>query len=127
MKSKLTGEGLFEKFSIAASSNTGRIHVVESSDGWSVKKEGAVRSYSVKKNKQEAFAVADKLKVMEVIVLHEVDGTITEVKPIYEADIVRQVAHHYNHNVTFGRPRRKRLYPHKGHKLVKGVKVLRRG
>lgn len=70
-KTKLTS-----KFKSAASSNSGRVHVVPSKRGWSVKKEGASRSVAVKSTKQGALSAARKLKSVERIVIHKKDGTI---------------------------------------------------
>ena len=64
------------KFSKAASNRSGRVHVVPSKDGWSVKKEGAKRSSSVKSTKESAVRAARKLKSSDRIVVHRKDGTI---------------------------------------------------
>lgn len=70
-KSKLT-----EKFSKAASSNSGRVHVVPSKSGWSVKKEGAKRSTAVRATREDAIKAAKDVKSAERIVIHKKDGTI---------------------------------------------------
>jgi hypothetical protein len=70
-KSNLTG-----KFSKAASTNSGRVHVVPSKDGWSVKKEGAKRSSVVASTKEGAIKAAKNVKSAERIVVHKKDGTI---------------------------------------------------
>jgi hypothetical protein len=70
-KSKLSS-----KFKNAASSNSGRVHVVPSKGGWSVKKEGASRSSVVKPTKQSALNAAKQIKSAERIVVHKKDGTI---------------------------------------------------
>lgn len=71
IKSNLTG-----KFSQAASTNSGRVHVVPSKDGWSVKKEGAKRSSVVTSTKEGAIKAAKNVKSVERIVVHKKDGTI---------------------------------------------------
>jgi hypothetical protein len=70
-KGKLT-----EKFSKAASTNSNRVHVVPSKDGWSVKKEGSTRSSAVRPTKNGAVKAAKQLKSAERIVIHKKDGTI---------------------------------------------------
>lgn len=67
---------LNEKFSIAASGNSGRVHVVPSRDGWSVKKEGAIRASSVKSTKIAAVKVASEMKSATRVIIHKKDGTI---------------------------------------------------
>jgi len=69
-------ERLTEKFRKAASTNSGRIHVVPSKDGWSVKKEGAKRSAVVRPTKEGALEAARLLKSADRIVVHKKDGTI---------------------------------------------------
>lgn len=70
-KGKLT-----EKFSKAASTNSKRVHVVPSKDGWSVKKEGSTRSSAVRPTKEGAVKAAKRLLSVERIVIHKKDGTI---------------------------------------------------
>lgn len=70
-RSKLTG-----KFTKAASSNSNRVHVVHSKDGWSVKKEGAKRSTAVRPTKEGALKAARNVKSVGRIVVHKKDGTI---------------------------------------------------
>jgi len=70
-KGKLT-----EKFSKAGSTKSGRVHVVPSKDGWSVKKEGSKRSSAVKSTKTDAMKAAKQLKSSERIIVHKKDGTI---------------------------------------------------
>lgn len=70
-KSNLTG-----KFSEAASTNSGRVHVVSSKDGWSVKKEGAKRSSVVTPTREGAIKAAKNFKFGERIIVHKKDGTI---------------------------------------------------
>ncbi len=65
-----------EKFSKAASTNSGRVHVVPSKDGWAVKKEGAKRATVVKKTKEGAVKAANSIKTSERVVVHKKDGTI---------------------------------------------------
>jgi len=67
---------LSSKFRKAASSNNGRVHVVSSKSGWSVKKEGAKRSTAVRTTKKGAIKFAHSLKSAERIVIHKKEGTI---------------------------------------------------
>lgn len=69
-------EKLVEKFSKAASTNNGRVHVVPSKDGWAVKKEGAKRATVIKTTKEGAVKAANNLKTVVRIVVHKKDGTI---------------------------------------------------
>lgn len=74
-KIKQSGK-LAEKFSKAASTNSKRVHVVPSKDGWSVKREGATRSSSVNPTKEGALKAAKQLKSADRIIIHKKDGTI---------------------------------------------------
>lgn len=65
-----------ESFKIAASSNSGRVHIVPSKDGWAVKKEGANRASIVTSTKAGAVKAANNIKSAERIVIHKKDGTI---------------------------------------------------
>ena len=67
---------LIRKFTKAASTNSNRVHVVPSKDGWSVKKEGAKRSTAVRPTKEGALKAARNVKSAERIVVHKKDGTI---------------------------------------------------
>lgn len=67
---------LKEKFIKAASSNSGRIHIVPSKDGWSVKREGSKRSSAVRTTKEEAIRFAKSLNSNKRIIIHSKDGTI---------------------------------------------------
>lgn len=67
---------LTEKFSKAASTNNGRVHVVPSKDGWAVKREGAKRASAVKSTKDSAVRVASNLKTVDKLIIHKKDGTI---------------------------------------------------
>lgn len=67
---------LTEKFSKAASTNNGRVHVVPSKDGWAVKKEGAKRASVVTLTKVSAVKAANNLKATVRVVVHKKDGTI---------------------------------------------------
>jgi len=70
-KKKLT-----EQFVKAASSNSGRVHVVPGKDGWSIKREGNKRATLVKTTKIEAVKAAHKIKSAERIIVHKRDGSI---------------------------------------------------
>lgn len=67
---------LTDKFSKAASTNSGRVHVVPSKDGWAVKKEGAKRASVVTPTKGSALKAANSLKAAVRVVVHKKDGTI---------------------------------------------------
>lgn len=76
-KSSKSSDGkLTQKFSNAAKTNSGRVHVVPSSSGWSVKKEGATRSTAVRSTKIGAIEAAKQVKSADRIVIHKKDGTI---------------------------------------------------
>jgi len=76
MAKKATKSSLTSKFSKAASTNSGRVHVVPSKSGWSVKKEGAKRSTAVRQTKDGAIRAAREVKSSERIIVHKKDGTI---------------------------------------------------
>ena len=65
-----------DSFRLAGSTNSGRVHVVPSKDGWAVKKEGAVRASVVKQTKAGAVKAANNIKSVERVVVHKKDGTI---------------------------------------------------
>ena len=67
---------LLEQFSRAASTTSGRVHIVPSKDGWAVKKEGAKRASSVQATKANAVRAAVGLKSADRIIVHRKDGTI---------------------------------------------------
>ena len=74
--SNSSGRKLTDRFKKAASSQSGRVHVVHGKDGWSVKKEGAKRSSVVKSSKSEAVKAAKSFKSVDRVVVHKKDGTI---------------------------------------------------
>jgi hypothetical protein len=76
MTKKTSTTKLTEKFSKAASTNSGRVHVVPSRDGWAVKKEGAKRATVVKSTKGSAVKAANNIRTAERVVVHKKDGTI---------------------------------------------------
>lgn len=76
MTIKTSNTKLTEKFSKAASTNTGRVHVVPSKDGWTVKKEGAKRATVVKTTKEGAVKAANNIKKAVRVIVHKKDGTI---------------------------------------------------
>lgn len=76
MTKQITHSKLSEKFRTAASTNNGRVHVVPSKDGWSVKKEGSKRATVVTATKESAVQAASRLQSAERIVVHKKDGTI---------------------------------------------------
>ncbi len=67
-----------KKFSQAASTKSGRVHVVPSKSGWSVKKEGSKRASSVRPTKEGALKAAKNLKSATRVVVHKKDGTIQQ-------------------------------------------------
>lgn len=73
---KISKEKLIEKLKDAASSKSGRIHIVQRSGQWSVKKEGINRSIAVKATKAEALKIANSIKVIDCVIIHKKDGTI---------------------------------------------------
>lgn len=72
---KSTGK-MTDSFRQAGSTNSGRVHVVPSKDGWAVKKEGAIRASVVTPTKAGAVKAANNIKSAERIVVHKKDGTI---------------------------------------------------
>jgi hypothetical protein len=69
---------LINKFGSASSKNKNRVHIVPSDTGWSVKREGALRSSAIRSTKEIAIKYAKKLNYAELIVVHKKDGTIQE-------------------------------------------------
>ena len=67
---------LTSKFKKAASNRKGIVHVVPSKDGWSIKKEGSIRSSAIKSTKNSAINAAKKIKSAERVVVHKKDGSI---------------------------------------------------
>ena len=61
---------LIEKFSTAASTNSGRVHIVPSRGGWSVKKEGAKRATFVTATKESAVKAASNIKSAVRVIVH---------------------------------------------------------
>ena len=78
MARKSDKEDLSEKLRQAASTNSNSVHIVPSKDGWSVKKEGAVRATAVRATKDKALKAARELKSAERIIIHNQDGTIAK-------------------------------------------------
>lgn len=60
----------------AAKTSSNRLHVVPTNEGWSVKREGAIKSSGVFKTKKEALTGASTLKQKSSIVIHRKDGSI---------------------------------------------------
>ncbi len=73
---KSIGKKMTDSFRQAAASNSGRVHVVPSKDGWAVKKEGAVRASVLSSTKAGAVKAANNIKSVDRIVVHKKDGTI---------------------------------------------------
>jgi hypothetical protein len=78
MASRSDKESLSAKLRKAASTISNIVHIVPSKDGWSVKREGAVRSTAVRATKDEALKAARELKSAERIIVHNQDGTIAQ-------------------------------------------------
>jgi hypothetical protein len=78
MASRSDKDALSAKLRKAASTNSNSVHIVPSKDGWSVKREGAVRSTAVRATKDEALKAARELKTAERIIIHNQDGTIAK-------------------------------------------------
>jgi hypothetical protein len=76
MAKKAASSSLAAEFRKAAASNSGRVHVVPSRSGWSVKKEGSLKATAVRKTKEGAINVARTIKSAERIIVHKKDGTI---------------------------------------------------
>ncbi len=76
MKSRTSASGLAAKFGQAAATNSGRVHVIPTQDGWAVKKEGAKRAMVVTTTKDSAVKAANGIKTAARIVVHKSDGTI---------------------------------------------------
>lgn len=79
MAKKLTAADkskIIEQFTKAASTPSGRVHVVPSKDGWAVKKEGSKRASSIQTTKAGAIKAATSIKSADRIIVHKKDGTI---------------------------------------------------
>lgn len=81
MASKSDKDALSAKLREAASINSNSVHIVPSQTGWSVKREGAVRSTAIRATRDEALKVARELKSAERIIIHNPDGTIAKNVP----------------------------------------------
>ncbi|MFN9532154.1 MAG: DUF2188 domain-containing protein, partial [Cyanobacteriota bacterium] len=81
MASRSDKDALTAKLRKAASTNSNNVHIVPSQDGWSVKREGAVRSTAVRATRDEALKAAKELKSAERIIIHNPDGTIAKNVP----------------------------------------------
>lgn len=79
MASQADKEKLSKLLREAASSNSNSVHIVPSKDGWSVKKEGAIRSTAVRATKDEALKAAKELESAERIIVHNQDGSIAKI------------------------------------------------
>jgi hypothetical protein len=81
MASRSDKDALTAKLRKAAFTNSNSVHIVPSQDGWSVKREGAVRSTAVRATRDEALKAAKELKSAERIIIHNPDGTIAKNVP----------------------------------------------
>lgn len=75
-KLEKNNNNLASKFSDAASTNSGRVHIIPSIDGWAVKKEGASRASLVTSSKEMAINAAKNMKSVSRVIIHKKDGTI---------------------------------------------------
>jgi hypothetical protein len=64
------------KLRLAAGTVSGRIHVIPTMKGWSVKREGASRASAIFGTKKAALQKARQLKRNSLVVLHRKDGTV---------------------------------------------------
>ena len=67
---------LSKSFKIAATTNSNRVHIVPSKNGWSIKKEGVRKASYVKKTREDAISFAKRMKFVGEIIVHTYDGTI---------------------------------------------------
>jgi len=88
MAQKSSKGKLTQKFSVAAASNSGRVHIVPGIDGWSIKKEGSIRSMLVLTSKKGAVVAAKGVATSGQIVIHGIDGAIAEIRSINAALVV---------------------------------------
>lgn len=67
------------KLRSASATNTGRYHIVQSTDGWAVKKEGAKRASKIYRTKSEAIRdVKSYPDYKGVLILHRRDGSFSK-------------------------------------------------
>lgn len=65
------------KLRTAAKTNNKRIHIIFSTNGWMLKKEGAKRASKTFRTKDEAISGAKKIKNYNgAIIIHKRDGSI---------------------------------------------------
>jgi hypothetical protein len=76
MAKKTASPSLAAEFRKAAASNSGRVHVVPSKSGWSVKREGNLKASAVRKTKASAITAAKSIQSADRIIVHKKDGTI---------------------------------------------------
>ena len=79
---KLKQNKLLESFRRAATVNSGTVHIIESLDGWSVKKEGSKKALVIKPSEFYALKVAANIKSASSIVVHKSDGAFTNNKRV---------------------------------------------
>jgi hypothetical protein len=61
-----------------ASTSHNRVHVIETNYGWAVKREGAKKASFVKNSKQSALLVANNLRSVNSIIVHNKNGKIVK-------------------------------------------------
>ncbi len=81
IKVEKTTAKMTDSFRKAASTNSRRVHVIPTKDGWAVKKEGAIRASVVTSSRADAVKAANNIKFVERIVVHKKDGTIQSNSP----------------------------------------------
>ncbi len=73
---------LSAKFKEAGRVNRDAVHILKTSDGWSVKREGSQRATVVCRLQSEAIAQAKRLAYVKNIVVHRADGRISKHIPL---------------------------------------------
>lgn len=68
--------GLAEKFSQAAASRSGRVHLIPSGNEWYVKKEGISRLIAIETSEEDALDRAKRIKSVNGIIIHSKDGSV---------------------------------------------------
>ena len=67
------------KLRSASATKTGRYHVVQSTDGWAVKREGAKRASKIYRTKAEAIRDVKSFSDYKgVLILHKRDGSFSK-------------------------------------------------
>ncbi len=133
MEQKTSKGKLIQKFINAASSNSGRVHIVPGKDGWSVKKEGSTRSMLVFASKRRAVIAAKEIASSEQIVIHRLDGAIAKrsstsfaLVAVEDVTLSRLENTREKLRVRFARSKRKRrVETYKRHRILKNVNRIK--